>query len=121
MARSARVPPDDSSQSSSQQNTAAPTVYLGYIVSRVIQFSTVTSTALQVLHSLVGYETRSWGLVMFAVLAIGTGGLAWVLNRVFPRLMVWTMKTCSLDRAEYVCCKVFVAKLDLKQKLLCSH
>lgn len=80
------------------------------------------STALQVVQSLVGYQTRSWGLVVFAVLVIVTGGLAWVLNCIFPTLTMWTMKECSLDKAEYVYSKVYGirCKLNVKQNKCCS-
>lgn len=80
-------------------------------------------------QSLVGYEIRSWGLVVFAVLVIVTGGLAWVLNCIFPRLTMWTMKECSLDRAEYVYSKVHGAHqkhrccslLHTKVLIECEH
>ena len=55
---------------------------------------------------LVAYQTRPWALAVFGALAVVSGGLAWVLGKIFPQLTLWTMRLCPAEEAEFVLVKV---------------
>lgn len=60
----------------------------------------------KVVQQFVGYTTRRGATVLFPLLTVLTGGLLWVVSQRYQQARLWTLRKCSLSKAQYVHAKV---------------
>ncbi len=61
---------------------------------------------LQMVHEFVGYTSKGWATALYRVLIALTGGTLLLFSHYSPTYSLWTMRRCTLSKAEYVHVKV---------------